>query len=116
VAALAILGFVAVLGLRQYKPGQKIDIGDKTSRHLVELLFILAANFGWGFYLDQYELVYSTLGVVYGAGYAAAHVTRIALWGMVGASALACALLVLTFSVHVLRRWLRALVSMWCCM
>jgi uncharacterized protein len=97
VAALAILGFIAVLGLRQYKPGKKITIGDKTSRHLIVLLFILAANFGWGFYLDHYELVYSTLGVVYGAGYAAAHVTRIALWGMVGASALACALLVLTF-------------------
>ena len=55
VAALAILGFVAVLGLRQYRPGHKINIGDKTSRHLVVLLFILAANFGWGFYLDHYD-------------------------------------------------------------
>ena len=97
VAAIVVLGFVAFLGLRQSKPGQKITIGDKTVQHLVVLLFILAANFGWGFYLDHYELVYSTLGVVYGAGYAAAHVTRIALWIMVGASALACALLVLTF-------------------
>ena len=87
VAALAILGFVAFLGLRQSKPGHKFTIGDNTARHLVVLLFILAANFGWGFYLDHYELVYSTLGVVYGAGYTAAHVTRIALWGMVGASA-----------------------------
>ena len=52
----------------------------------VVLLFILAATLGWGFYLDHYELVYSTLGVVYGAGYAAAHVTRIALWIMLGAS------------------------------
>ena len=41
--------------------------------------------------------VYSTLGVVYGAGYAAAHVTRIALWIMLGASVLACALLALAF-------------------
>jgi uncharacterized membrane protein (UPF0182 family) len=97
VAALATLSFVAFLGLRQPKEGPKITIGDKTARHLVVLLFILAANFGWGFYLDHYELVYSTLGVVYGAGYAAAHVTMIALWIMVGASALACALLVLTF-------------------
>ena len=59
------------------------------------LLFILAATFGWGFYLDHYELVYSTLGVVYGAGYTAAHVTRIVLWGMVGVSALACGLIAL---------------------
>ena len=48
------------------------------------LLFILVANFGWGFILDHYELVYSTLGVVHGAGYAAAHVTRVALWVMTG--------------------------------
>ena len=94
VAALAILGFVAFLGLRQSKPGQKFTIGDNTARHLVVLLFVLAATVGWGFYLDHYELVYSTLGVVYGAGYAAAHVTRITLWIMVGASMLACALLV----------------------
>ena len=61
------------------------------------LLFIVVANFGWGFYLDHYELVYSTLGVVYGAGYAADHVTRVALWIMVGASAVACVLLALNF-------------------
>jgi hypothetical protein len=35
-------------------------------------------------------LSYSTLGVIYGAGYTADHVTRIALWIMVGISAAAC--------------------------
>jgi uncharacterized membrane protein (UPF0182 family) len=72
-------------------PAKKLAIGDNTARHLVVLLFVLAATVGWGFYLDHYELVYSTLGVVYGA----AHVTRIALWIMLGVSVLACALLVL---------------------
>ena len=61
------------------------------------LLFILVANWGWGLYLDHYNLVYSTLGVVYGAGYTADHVTRIALWIMVGISAAACALLAFNF-------------------
>lgn len=36
---------------------------------------------------DRFELVYSTLGAVYGAGYTADHVNRIALWVMLGASA-----------------------------
>jgi hypothetical protein len=97
VAALAILSVLALLELRQSSLTKRFAIRDTTARHLVVLLFILAATFGWGFYLDHYELVYSTLGVVYGAGYTAAHVTRIALWGMVGASALACALLVFAF-------------------
>ena len=37
------------------------------------------------------------MGVVYGVGYTADHVTMIALWIMIGASAAACALLVLNF-------------------
>jgi uncharacterized membrane protein (UPF0182 family) len=68
------------------------------------LLFILVANFGWGFILDHYELVYSTLGVVHGAGDAAAHVTRTALWVMTGASTLACMLLAFTYRRSVLLR------------
>jgi hypothetical protein len=97
VAALAILGFVSFLGHPRSKPGQKFTIGDNTARHFVVLVFILAGTLGWGFYLDHYELVYSTLGVVYGAGYAAVHVTRVALWIMLGASVLACTLLVLAW-------------------
>jgi uncharacterized protein len=85
------------LGLQQAsRSGTIASIGNAAS-HLSVLLFILVANFGWGFYLDHYELVYSTLGVVYGAGYTADHVTRVALWVMVGASAVACGLLVLNF-------------------
>jgi uncharacterized membrane protein (UPF0182 family) len=71
--------------------------GSNAASHLSVLLFILVASFGWGFYLDHYELVYSTLGVVYGAGYAADHVTRTTLWIMVGVSVVACALLVFNF-------------------
>ena len=93
VSALVILAFCAQFGMRQSKSTGKITLGDGIARHFIVLLFILVANFGWGFILDHYELVYSTLGVVHGAGYAAAHVTRIALWVMTGASALACVLL-----------------------
>ncbi len=59
------------------------------------LLVVLAAAFGWGYYLDRYALMYSTRGVVYGVGYTADHVTIIAQWIMIGASAVACPLLVL---------------------
>jgi uncharacterized membrane protein (UPF0182 family) len=86
-----------MFGLRQSKSSGKITLRDSTLQHFMVLLFILVANFGWGFILDHYELVYSTLGVVHGAGYAAAHVTRIALWVMTGASALACVLLAIGF-------------------
>ena len=92
-----VLSIYVFLGIQRAGGSGKIAIGRNATSHLSVLLFILVANFGWGFYLDHYELVYSTLGVVYGAGYAADHVTRIALWIMVGASVVACALLALNF-------------------
>ena len=97
VSALAILTLCSLFGVRQSQSSGKITVPGGVRRHFMALLFILVANFGWGFVLDHYELVYSTLGVVHGAGYAAAHVTRVALWVMTGASALACVLLAIGF-------------------
>jgi uncharacterized membrane protein (UPF0182 family) len=96
-SAFAVLAFCSLFGLRQSKSSGKVALRAGARQHFLVLLFILAANFGWGFVLDHYELVYSTLGVVHGAGYAAAHITRVALWMMTGASALACVLLAIGF-------------------
>ena len=92
-----VLATYVFLGMQRAGESGRIAVGSNATSHLSVLLFILMANFGWGFYLDHYELVYSTLGVVYGAGYAADHVTRVALWIMVGVSVVACALLALNF-------------------
>jgi uncharacterized membrane protein (UPF0182 family) len=93
---LAVVAYYAFVGLLQFGPGRNILAGGaETVPHLSFLLFGLVAGWGWGFVLDHYELLYSTQGVVYGAGYTADHVTRIALWAMTGASAALCALLAL---------------------
>lgn len=86
-----------VLGLLRIDLHRRRDPGRDVNRHLLLLVFGVVALAGWGFYLDRYSLVYSTLGIVYGAGYAADHVTRNALLVMEVASAAACALLL--FSV-----------------
>jgi uncharacterized membrane protein (UPF0182 family) len=75
--------------------------------HMSVLLFILVADWGFGLLLNHYDLVYSTLGVVYGAGYTAAHLTWAALWGMMALSALGCVLL----AVNVFRPRLRPLLA-----
>jgi uncharacterized protein len=96
--ALAAMGAAVTymyLGLLRISDDRKIRANRNAIQHLSVLLFILVADWGWGFYLDHYDLVYSTLGIVYGAGYTADHVTRIALWFMVGVSTLGCALLAL---------------------
>lgn len=98
--AFALAGTVLIymfFGLLRVSAAGGIDASRNATSHLSILLFILVANWGWGLYLDHYNLVYSTVGVVYGAGYTADHVTRIVLWIMVGVSAVACALLAVNF-------------------
>jgi uncharacterized protein len=90
---VAVVALYAIAGLLSFGGDRRFDAPENISRHVSTLLFVIAAVLGWGFYLDRYNLVYSTLGIVYGAGYAASHVTLIALWTMIGASAVACALL-----------------------
>ncbi len=96
ITLLAVLAFYAYFGILRFsRSGPMESRSAKAVPHLSVLFFVLVASWGWGFYLDHYELLYSTQGVVYGAGYTADHVTRIALWIMAGAAAALCALLVL---------------------
>jgi uncharacterized membrane protein (UPF0182 family) len=69
----------------------------RVAAHLSVLLFAVVANWGWGYYLDRFQLLYSNLGVVHGVGYAVDHVTRPALWGMLGLSVVGCLLLAASF-------------------
>ncbi len=102
-AALALVAFLAALityaflGLLQFSRTARLKEQKTGVPHLSALLFFLVASWGWGFYLDHFELLYSNLGVVHGAGYTADHAIGIALWVMVGAAAALCALLVLNF-------------------
>jgi hypothetical protein len=79
-----ILVVYSTLGLLRFTPGGKVVVRRNIGQHVSALLFVLAIALGWGFYLDRYDLVYSTLGVVYGAGYTSAHVTLAMLWIMFG--------------------------------
>jgi uncharacterized membrane protein (UPF0182 family) len=84
-------------GLLRAVGRRTVEVAKPAVRHLSILLFILAGTLGWGYYLDRFDLLYSSTGVVYGVGYTSAHMTLAALWIMIGASAAACVLLVLNF-------------------
>ncbi|MEO6830248.1 MAG: UPF0182 family protein, partial [Acidobacteriaceae bacterium] len=94
--AIVVVAYVS-FGLLGMSPGRRFTVRGNVGQHLTVLLFILVATWGWGFYLSRYDLVYSMLGVVFGAGYTAAHVTRTVLWIMVAASVAGCVLLILNF-------------------
>jgi uncharacterized membrane protein (UPF0182 family) len=85
----------------------KTGMESSAMSHLSFLLAILFADWGFGLLLDHYQLVYSTMGVVYGAGYTADHLTRVVLWGMLALSVVACAL----FVFNVFRPRLRSMIA-----
>ncbi|HUJ39174.1 MAG TPA: UPF0182 family protein [Candidatus Acidoferrales bacterium] len=96
-ALLTLLGVLIIYGffglLRTATRRRLSGPSPKAVPHLSVLSFVLVASWGWGFYLDRFDLVYSTLGVVYGAGYTADHVSRAAYGIMALASAALGALL-----------------------
>ena len=65
--------------------------------HLSLLLLLFVACWGWGYYLDRFELLYSTRGVVYGMGYTAFHIERVGLWIMLAASVALAVIVPLSF-------------------
>jgi uncharacterized membrane protein (UPF0182 family) len=93
--SLVILAFLAVLlvfaayastGAFQVTSTHRVQVERRAIGHLSILVAVFFATWAWGYYLDRYELMYSTRGVVYGVGYTADHMTRIGLWIMFIAS------------------------------
>ena len=96
-AIVAVVCQYVYFGLFRVTSRRTLETRGNAVPHVSVLLAILAATFAWGYYLDRFNLLYSTTGVVYGVGYTTDHVTRVSLWIMVGASALACVLLAFNF-------------------
>jgi uncharacterized membrane protein (UPF0182 family) len=102
ISALLITGMV-------YFYGGGLQFGGGSRRknrpmilHLSVMALFFFAAMGWGYYLDRFELLYSTRGVVYGAGYTDVHIVRIGLWIMFFASAALMALILI--NIFVLKR------------
>jgi uncharacterized membrane protein (UPF0182 family) len=74
------------LGVLQFGAGSSQRRNWTGIGHVAILFLLFIANWVWGYYLDRFELLYSTQGVVYGVGYTAYNVTRISLWIMLFAS------------------------------
>ena len=96
-AIAAVACQYAYFGLFRVTQNRKIEVRGNAIPHVSALLLLLAAALGFGFYLDRFQLLYSSTGVVYGVGYTVAHATLPALWGMIVVSIVACVLLAFNF-------------------
>ena len=86
---LVTMGAYAYLGAVQFtEGGQRLAVrpGRPMVIHLSIIFLAFVLSLGWGFYLDRYELLTASRGVVYGMGYTDDHVTLYTLWIMLFAS------------------------------
>jgi uncharacterized membrane protein (UPF0182 family) len=94
---LIVLVAYSYFGAFRFGWGQIMQRSWKVIGHLSLLFIFLIAVWGWGYYLDRFELLYSTTGVVYGVGYTAYNVSRIMLWIMLFASILLAIMIAASF-------------------
>lgn len=93
VLSLIVSGLVYFLkGAIELVQSRHIRFSGSVKTHVSILLAIIALLIAVGFYLDRYELLFSTNGVVYGAGFTDAHAKLISYWVM-GAITILIALL-----------------------
>jgi len=95
---LLITAVYLFLGVLRFEADAPRGTHWRAIRHVATLFLFFIANWIWGYYLDRFELLYSALGVVYGVGYTAYHVTRISLWIMILASLALASLVLLNLS------------------
>jgi len=85
---MTLIAFLGVLLVYLYAGGTQFGQTEtprmswRFNKHLSILFIFALAAWAWGYYLDRFELLYSTRGVVYGAGYTDYHIFRLGLWVM----------------------------------
>jgi uncharacterized membrane protein (UPF0182 family) len=94
---LIVLVAYSYFGAFRFARGETLQRNWKVIGHLSLLFIFLIGVWGWGYYLDRFELLYSTTGVVYGVGYTAYNVSRIMLWIMLVASILLAVMIAASF-------------------
>jgi uncharacterized membrane protein (UPF0182 family) len=82
VTLLATLIAYAYLGALRFESGSFLRNRRRIMGHLSISSLVLIGSWAWGYYLDRFELLYATRGVVNGMGYTDDNVTRIVLWIM----------------------------------
>jgi len=97
ITLLIVTVVYSYFGALRSSRGEIVQRNWKGIGHLSLLFIFMIGAWGWGYYLDRFELLYSTTGVVYGVGYTADHVSRITLWIMLFASILLAAMIAASF-------------------
>jgi len=82
VLTLGAYAYLGAIQVGQAGPRPTLRVRWSIVVHLSVIFILFILSLGWGFYLDRYQLLTSTRGVVYGIGYTDDHFTLPAYWIM----------------------------------
>ncbi len=100
-----ILGLVYLrMGSLQFSARMHVAADPKTLRHLIANAVLLLTAWAWGLYLDRFDLLTRSAGVVFGAGYTDIHVVLPSLWVALGATIGLICLLMWVAAINAARR------------
>jgi len=94
-ALVIVIGVYALKGEIRPERGWKYFLTGEVKTHLCVLLALLAVMISAGFYLGRYDLLFSTGGVIFGAGYTDVHARLHAYWTMAFVTLAVAALFIL---------------------
>jgi uncharacterized membrane protein (UPF0182 family) len=64
----------------------KLTVSDQVKKHLITLLILVAVIIAWNYWLKGYQLLFSRLGLIFGAGFTDLNVKRYAYFVMIAVS------------------------------
>jgi uncharacterized protein len=86
IALASLLLAYSVCGTFRFDWKRGIEAPARVQRHLAANLVLFLLALAWGLYLDRFDLLQSSRGAVYGAGYTDFNVVLPAIWTMMGAT------------------------------
>ncbi len=87
ILTIIAVGFLYLLSGNVTLDQNRLVMSNQAKRHIIFLLFLITLIIIWNYWLNVYQLNYSTRGVIFGAGYTDLHVTRYAYYVMMAVTA-----------------------------
>jgi len=97
ILTIIAVGFIYLVSGNITFEYNKLTVNDVVKRHLLFLIMLVAIIIGWNYRLKVYQIMFSSRGLIFGAGYTDVHVVRPAYYIMIAVSLFTAVLCYLGF-------------------
>jgi len=97
ILTIIAVGFIYLVSGNITFEYNKLTVNDVVKRHLLFLIMLVAIIIGWNYRLKVYQIMFSSRGLIFGAGYTDVHVVRPVYYIMIAVSLFTAVLCYLGF-------------------